>query len=193
MHPFQTYIRSFTPLPAADWEQILPCLERRTFQKGDQLLVPGKICRTLSFLESGLLRFYVETDGEDRTNFFTLPPYAFTSQRSFSRELPAEEGIEALADGVLWAINRADTYRLLEQLPSWSNFIRELIQEVQYNTQQILEAAQSESPEARYRAMLQAQDPLLQRVPLKYLASYLGIAPQSLSRIRKRVMTERGS
>ena len=79
-----------------------------------------------------------------------------------------------------------DAQRLLA-LNSWSNFIRLLIQEVQTFTEEILEALQTETAESRYRMMLQADANLLQRVPLKHLASYLGIAPQSLSRIRKNI------
>jgi hypothetical protein len=62
------------------------------------------------------------------------------------------------------------------------------VQEVQYYTEQLLIDMQSETAEDRYKNMLQQSPELVQRIPLKYLASYLGIAPQSLSRIRKSLM-----
>ena len=85
-----------------------------------------------------------------------------------------------------------DTYRLLK-ITNWSNFIRELIQEVQSFTEEILEELQTETAEIRYRKMLESNNNLLQRVPLKHLASYLGIAPQSLSRIRKNIVPSKRS
>ena len=72
----------------------------------------------------------------------------------------------------------------------WNTFIRKLIQEVQYYTETILQEVQTETAENRYKKMIEQQPELLQRLPLKYLASYFGIAPQSLSRIRKKILAE---
>ena len=187
MHPFYAYIQQYTPMPPSDWTQIEPSLEALQVARNTSILREGDVCRYLYFLKSGLLRYHVNRDGEDVTKFFTVPPYCFTAQRSFSRSIAAEEAITTLEDSDLWRISRTDTYRLLT-IPSWSNFIRELIQEVQYLTEQLLIDAQNKSAETRYRELLLAGNPLAQRVPLKYLASYLGVAPQSLSRIRKRLL-----
>jgi hypothetical protein len=75
----------------------------------------------------------------------------------------------------------------LYRLKSWTDFARKIIQEVQFFTEEILEELQTETAELRYKKMLQNSPALLQRIPLKHLASYLGIAPQSLSRIRKKM------
>ncbi len=189
MHPFRKFISNYCDLPSKDWETISIYIEKRLYRQGEFLLEEGKICRHLYFLESGLLRYFIWKDGQDNTKFFTEPPYAFTSQRSFSMRLPAQENIEALSDSLVWQMRQSDAYTLLE-LKSWNTFVRNLIQEVQFFTEQILEEIQNETAEERYRKMLLNADPLLQQVPLKHLASYLGIAPQSLSRIRKKLMVE---
>jgi hypothetical protein len=75
----------------------------------------------------------------------------------------------------------------LYRLKSWTEFARKIIQEVQFFTEEILEALQTETAEQRYEKMLKNNPMLLQSLPLKHLASYLGIAPQSLSRIRKKM------
>ena len=188
MHPFYAYIQTLAPLTPAEWQQVEPALERFAVPKGEVILREGAVCRYLYFLESGLLRYYANRDGEEVTKYFTVAPYCFTAQQSFSKVIPADEAIEALADSLVWRIDRAATYQLLG-LPGWSNFIRELIQEVQYRTDQLLVDAQQRSAEARYRDLLTTGDPLAREVPLKYLASFLGIAPQSLSRIRKRLVS----
>ncbi len=74
-------------------------------------------------------------------------------------------------------------------LKSWTDFARKIIQEVQFFTEEILEELQTETAEFRYEKMLKNEPELLKRIPLNILASYLGIAPQSLSRIRKKLAT----
>jgi CRP-like cAMP-binding protein len=189
MHAFRQFIQNYTPLSNADWEQIAACLSRREVPKETLILEEGKTCRHLYFLESGLLRFFILKNGQDVTKFFTDVPYCFTSQKSFTSQQPALESIGTLEDSVIWQMTYADVNRLFE-LPAWSQFARLLVQEVQAFTEEILEELQTETAENRYRQMLLNNDPLLQRVPLKHLASYLGIAPQSLSRIRKNVLLD---
>ncbi|MEL6592088.1 MAG: Crp/Fnr family transcriptional regulator [Bacteroidota bacterium] len=186
MHPVRQYIHRYVSLGEEDWQSIANKLTRRSVARSETLLQQGQVCRHLYFLETGLLRFLNWKDGRDITKYFTVAPYCFTSQRSFTMEIAANESIEALEDSIVWQMSKADSDALL-QLPAWSEFVRKLVQEVQYYTDCILEELQNETAEARYRKMLQINDPLLQRVPIKHLASYLGIAPQSLSRIRKKI------
>lgn len=186
MHPVRQYIHRYVSLGEEDWQSIANKLTRRVSLRATLLLQQGQVCRHLYFLETGLLRFLNWKDGRDITKYFTVAPYCFTSQRSFTMEIAANESIEALEDSIVWQMSKADSDALL-QLPAWSEFVRKLVQEVQYYTDCILEELQNETAEARYRKMLQINDPLLQRVPIKHLASYLGIAPQSLSRIRKKI------
>ena len=183
---FRDYLSAYTTVDKDELVQIINCFRQRRVKAGTLLLEEGKICRHLYFLESGLLRYFVWKDGQDVTKFFTHPPYCFTSQRSFNTERPARESIETLEDSIIWQMSRADSLRLLT-LKTWNNFVLQLVQEVQFYTEQILEDLQNETAEQRYRRMIAEGSPLLQKVPLKHLASYLGIAPQSLSRIRKKI------
>lgn len=186
MHPLRQFILNYTTLTEANWHRIEPCLVRREVPKDTRLLTEGQVCRHLYFLETGLLRFYILRDGNEITKYFTDVPYVFTSQKSFTSRQPARETIETLENSLLWQMSYEDAFRLLE-VDAWSTFIRALIQEVQTYTEEILEALQTETAENRYRMMLLTQPTLIQRVPLKHLASYLGIAPQSLSRIRRNI------
>ncbi len=185
MHPYRKFILTYTSISDQDWDRIEACIERCTYEKGELLLEERKICQHLYFLESGFLRFFTNKDGVSVSKFFTEPPYALTSQRSFTQQLPAEEGIETLEKSVLWKMNRTDAYDLFD-LPSWSTFVRKLVQEVQYFTEQILVDLQNQTAEERYFHLIETNSILLEKVPLKHLATFLGIAPQSLSRIRKK-------
>lgn len=182
---FKQFIETYTHLPDEEWQQIASRFEKRSVKKGELILQEGKICRHLYFIESGLLRFFISKNGEEITKYFTEAPYCFTSQVSFTAETPSTENIEAIESSLIWQTRLQDANELLE-LKSWSTFVRKLIQEVQYYTDEILQEIQTETAENRYKKMILTNPQLLQRIPLKYLASYFGIAPQSLSRIRKK-------
>ena len=187
VHPFRKYILQYNPLSEEEWKQIEKCLTKKAYKKGDLILESGKICRKLYFLEDGFLRFFLFKDGEKVTKFFTEAPYCFTSQRSFTNDIPASDNIEALKDSTVWEISKTDAFDLLK-ISNWSEFVRKLIQEVQFYTEQILEEAQNNTAEERYIKMIEENSYILLNAPLKDIASYLGIAPQSLSRIRKRYL-----
>ncbi|MEM1137842.1 MAG: Crp/Fnr family transcriptional regulator [Bacteroidota bacterium] len=190
MHPFKAFIKNYSEISDQEWKQIESSLEKKIFDKGEILLEEGKVCKHIYFLESGFLRFFVWKEGNDISKFFTKSPYCFTSQRSFNKNIPAIENTEVLEKSVIWQMKQEEALSLLK-LAGWSEFVRKLVQEVQFYTEQILEELQNTTAEDRYRKMLENNDVLLQKVPLKHLASYLGIAPQSLSRIRKKVLEER--
>lgn len=189
MHPFRAYISAYSTFSDEEWTSIEPCLSRTEVKKGALILESGTICRKLYFLEEGFLRFFLHKDGEYVSKFFTEAPYCFTSQRSFTNETPTTDNIEAKVDSVVWEMSKQDAFELLK-LPNWSEFVRKLVQEVQFYTEQILEDAQNNTAEERYIKMLEENSSVLQHAPLKDIASYLGIAPQSLSRIRKKYWTQ---
>jgi len=113
----------------------------------------------------------------------------FTSQQSFNFQIPARESIIAVEESMVWKMKREDAFALLE-MKSWSEFVRLLVQEVQHLTEEIMAEQKVETAETRYRKMLLENSDIVQKVPLKHLASFLGIAPQSLSRIRKNILLE---
>ncbi|MDW3194325.1 MAG: Crp/Fnr family transcriptional regulator [Cytophagales bacterium] len=185
MHPFHSFISNYVSISNADWQVIASKLEKVEYKRGEMILEQGQVCRKLYFLEEGFLRYFIyKSNGEDATKFFTKAPYCFTSQQSFANNLITRDNIEMLEDAVVWEMKKSDAFELLE-LPFWNEFVRKLVQEVQYFTEEILQDLQNYTAEERYFHMLEVQDVIIQKSPLKHVASYLGIAPQSLSRIRK--------
>lgn len=182
----KAFIERYVSLKQEDWYVISSKFHLKAFKKGEHLLTNGEVCSQLSFLESGLLHFYIWRDGEPKTKFFTIAPYMFTSQRSFNTQTPASESIQAIEDSTVWQVSFSDHQNLLK-LPAWNALGQKITQEVQYFTENILEEVQNETAEKRYQILLKTRPELLQRVPLKFLASYLGITQQSLSRIRKNI------
>ncbi|MFD2571577.1 Crp/Fnr family transcriptional regulator [Spirosoma soli] len=187
---FRNYITQRTPLTDSEWALVEHLFKPKHLKEGELLVEEGTVCNYLYYVDRGLLRFFVWKDGVDKTKFFTFDNYLFTSQYSFSTRQPAKENIQAVADCTLLQITYTDLQTLYEQIPTWRIFIQAVIQEVSHFTEEILTELQTETAEARYRKMLTEEPEMIQRIPLKYLASYLGIAPQSLSRIRKNMLRQ---
>ena len=176
MNELRQFIKNYTSLPTDEWKHISVCFEKRVIKKGEIVLEEGKVCRHLYFLESRLLHFYINKDGNYITKFFTEAPYFFTSQASFNSQKPANENIQSIEKSVVWQISYRHTNDLY-RLKSWTDFARKIIQEVQFFTEEILEELQTETAEFRCKKMFENEPELFKRIPLKVLASNFGIAP----------------
>lgn len=185
MPALKTFIEHYIDLPENDWNYIASFFKKRSIKKNELLISEGKICRHFYFIEEGLFRNYIVNDGDDTTIFFIEAPYCITSRLSFLNQSPTKENIQALEKSVIWEITWKQ-YNELIKLNSWRFFTRKILNEVQNITEERLFANLTETAELRYTKLLKHQPELINRIPLKHLASYLGIAPQSLSRIRKK-------
>lgn len=185
---FRTYVTDRVSLSSSDWECIQAVLVDQTVTANEIVLREGMVCRHLYFLDQGLLRFFQWIDGEDKTKFFTFAQQLFTSQQSFSTQQAASENIQALEDSTLLCIRYEHVQQLQRDIAGWSEFTRRVKLQVSDWTEELLMASLNETAEQRYRRMLIEHPKRTQRIPLKYLASYLGIAPESLSRIRKKIV-----
>ncbi|MEM9919260.1 MAG: Crp/Fnr family transcriptional regulator [Bacteroidota bacterium] len=184
---FKKYVSKYIVLGSSEWAFVEERLERMSLSSRELLLEEGRICRHLYFLEEGLLRYFVWRDGQDITKFFTYGNIFFTSIRSFQKQLPATENIQALEDCQLLCIRFEHLLEIRKAIPQWHLLTAAVISEVQGWTEDLMVALQNETAQERYRRMLNEQSELSNRIPLKYLATFLGIAPESLSRIRRQL------
>ncbi|MFZ5941337.1 MAG: Crp/Fnr family transcriptional regulator [Bacteroidota bacterium] len=185
MKAFRSYMENYTRVSDKEWEIIREHFSRREYARNEMILTEGSICRYFWFLEQGLVRFYIHRDGEELTRFFTAAPYCFTSKDSFRNRLPATENIQALEKTVVWQISLDDSNKLLA-IKAWETFTRNFLHEVQSKMEELLLEMVTESVESRYLRLKEKYPELVAKIPLKHLSGFLGIAPQSLSRIRKK-------
>jgi CRP-like cAMP-binding protein len=185
MLAFRKFIENYTELSEPDWQVISQAFERKEFRKNELILGEGCICRYFYFLEEGLIRFFVMNDGDDVTKFFTAAPYCFTSKDSFRHQKAAQESIQALEKTVVWQTTLKQANELLE-LKSWNTFTRKFVHEVQSYVEELLMESKTKTAEERYHKLKINYPEIIQKIPLKHLSTFLGIAPQSLSRIRKK-------
>lgn len=185
----RNFINRYVALTEADWQRIAACFIPLKVKKGAVLLEAGKVCKQLWFLESGVVYYYNEPDGTMQVRYFTQAPFCFTAANSFTNQKAARESIAAATPCQLLSCSYEQANQLLE-LSAWSTFVRKLIQEVQADSDDLLDEIAEKSPAQRYSDLLCQNPTLIQQVPLQLVAAYLGIAPQSLSRIRKRLLRQ---
>ena len=156
----------------------------REVRAGEVLLRPGSVCRSLWFLDSGYARFYTETEDRDVTRHFAAPGTLFTVVPSLYGGVPAREGLQALTAARVRTISREAYERLTEASPAWAAFRQSYVREVYAYLDDSLDRARLLTASERYAAFRRDQPDVLLHVPLRYIASYLGMTPQSLSRVR---------
>jgi CRP-like cAMP-binding protein len=142
----------------------------------------------VAFVAKGATRYYYTIDSNDITTFFTFENSWISSYNSFIEQKPSQVTVEAMEDSALWILSFADLQALYNKYHAFERFGR-MIGEYLYccmddRSYNLL----LKSPEQRYLLSLQENAQFFERVPQRYIASYLGIAPESLSRIRKRLM-----
>ena len=144
----------------------------------------GHTCRTIYFINQGLARVYYFKDDTDITESFSFENQIVVRVESLFTGKPSRKGIQILEDSDIVAINATQLFRLYDAFPEIERLFRKIFEAGYVETIHRIESLQFHTAEERYRDLLEASPNILQRVPLKYIASYLGITPVSLSRIR---------
>jgi CRP-like cAMP-binding protein len=154
--------------------------------KGNFWVKQGKICDQVGFVVSGRLRnYYIDESGNDITCYFVTPENFISSFTSFLTNTPANENISALEDTVLRVISKKDLEELSVRVPKIQIFRRVIAENLFITMEKRIAMLQSQSAYERYERMLKDNPDIILSVPLQYTASFLGITPQHLSRLRK--------
>lgn len=161
----------------------------RTLKKGELLLTENEVCNEVVFIKKGILRsFFVNHKGDEITNCFAFENEFMASFASFITEEKAEENIQALADTELEILNRKDLEKLYQSGFNWQETGRKLTELEFVNLHKRMVSFQKFSAAQRYEELYKNHQRYVQLIPLQYLASYLGVTPRHLSRIRKAVV-----
>jgi len=155
--------------------------------KNGFLVEAGKVCRHLYFLERGAVCGFYYLNGKRVTHWFAFENDFFTSFHSFITQQPAVENIQALEGSVMWAITKNDLNVLLENFPEIERVLRLAYEKYYIRLEERFVNAQFKAAAERYEQLLQQAPHISERVPLGYIASYLGVSQETLSRIRSRV------
>jgi CRP-like cAMP-binding protein len=187
---FRQHLETFVAFTDPEWALFAEQLYRRDIRKREALIAHGKVCNEIGFIVSGSFRFFFVKDGTEFSNYFCFPGELVSSYPSFLTRSPSFPTIQAMEDATVICFSHAGLQQLLENAlvgPKMERFGRLVAEYLICCYEQRVISFVTQNPEERYRALLEQQPELLQRIPQHYVANYLGITPVSLSRIRKRL------
>lgn len=159
----------------------------KTYPKGTVLLREGQIALDSYHVIKGCIRSYYLKDGEERTTAFYTEDQSCASLDSYTNQVPAKHYLECVEDTTVAVLNFHKEKELIQRIPKFETLCRMAMENDFGKNQERLANFMTQTPEERYLHLLDSRPELLQRVPHYQLASYLGIKPESLSRIRKRI------
>lgn len=181
------FILKYVSLTAEEKEAILSLDIFRSYNKGTTLLKQGEPSNDGFFVLKGCLRSYYMIDGEEKTTAFYAEMEGITPHSTINK-VPSEYYIACVEDSLITVSNPDMEVEIFTKFPKFETLCRILSEELLAKQQIDFDEFKIASPEQRYLNLLQNRPDLIQRVPQYQLASFLGIKPQSLSRLRRRIL-----
>ncbi|MBW1294767.1 Crp/Fnr family transcriptional regulator [Aquimarina litoralis] len=185
MEKLKNCISSQISIDKDSMDAILSAFEPLKISKGEFLLEAGKICRKMAFIDSGYMRMYDIADGKEITLWIGSEGKFITSLSSFVFETTNHWNIQAITDCTLFVINREDHFKLTKTNPKWLEFDNILLANSFALLENKMFSQLHTTAKQRYDQLISEEPELFKHVPLQYIASMIGIAPESLSRLRR--------
>lgn len=181
-------LKGYCDIPEQELGRIEDFFKQCELKKGELFVRSGDMTHSIGFIVSGLLRyFYTDKDGVEYTKAFAAEDNFAVSYRSMLLKQPSTFSIEALEDTVMLCINYSDWEKLLDGTPCWNIVARKVMEKVYILKQMRESELLLEDAQCRYLHFLEQYPSLPKRLKQHYIASYLGISPVSLSRIRRKM------
>jgi CRP-like cAMP-binding protein len=190
MEQLLRYIHSLTEFSAQSWQILLPALTKTSVKKGVHLLKEGDVCHTLFYIEKGYCRSYHVKDGVEKNTAFFFENDIATNIASFGSDAPSAYFIQACKPLTAVAFDKVKLMEASRLSPEVETLGRKCIRAFAVKQEEQSTLFTLYTAQERYEYIERQHPHLLQRVPLTLLASYLGVARETLSRIRKRRQIE---
>lgn len=186
MNPqLQHLFRFFINFSDEELEDVWPFFHLRKLKKGEHLYAPGDIATEAGFVVKGVFRIYYLVEGKESTRFLGCENIFISSVPSFTTQKPSIEYVEALEKSELFMLSFQDLQKMCDMSPKWDRLVRYMA-ENSYNEQQSrIYSLIALTAQERYEQLTQTRPELIQRIPQYIIANYLGMSPETLSRIRK--------
>lgn len=161
----------------------------RKIKKGEFLIKENQVCDEIVFVKSGILRsFFTNSNGEEITNCFTFENEFMTAFSSFITQIPTDENIQAITDCEFEVIDKSSVEKKYNSSFRWADIGRKIAENEIVNLHHRIATLQKKSAIERYEDLFINHQKYIQYIPQLYLASYLGVSPRHLSRIRQAVV-----
>jgi CRP/FNR family transcriptional regulator, anaerobic regulatory protein len=180
-------IRQISPISAEEQEAFVDILECKHLKKREFALKEGDYCDKIFFISSGVLRLYYNKDGAEKTDSFCFENCWYTDFDSYLTGKRTEANLQALEDTTIIRFKKTDIELLYKKYHTIERIGRILTEQAFVGVLEEIRLVNSETPEERYLNLIEQRPEIFQRIPQQYIASFLNIQPESLSRIRKRI------
>jgi CRP-like cAMP-binding protein len=186
MTELRNFIKFYCELTPEELDRVISKFSARIVGKNRHLSKQGQTCSEFVYTVQGCFRHYLKDNhGKEITTWIVFDDMLATELSSFISRLPTKFYITALTDSEINTISRTDLYDLYQEIPAFQQFGRKIAEEVAIGAINRVVSHLNESAALRYENLLKKSD-YIQKIPLKYLASFLGVTETSLSRLRKR-------
>jgi CRP-like cAMP-binding protein len=183
-------IEKYIELSNDEKETVQNWFQEISIQKGETILLEGQICQYLYFVSKGIFRQYIDDGQKELTIHFNGENTFICDFNSFTAKKPSIKTIEALENGSLYRISYNDLDSFYKKITNGEKFGRLLLEEAFNHTVHHIYSLKRDRPECRYTEFTKQYKAFQQRIPQYHIASFLGVTPQSLSRIRKRIAAQ---
>lgn len=184
------FLAQYVSLTEAELEYIAQQFKPKKVKKNSFLLKEGTVCKDLVFVQTGCLRLYFVKEDVETSVWFAFPHSSAIEMYSFISEQPSNYFLQAIEDSEIWFLPKTELTKLYQVQPKMQEMMRNFWEDVILNLLKRFTALQTDSAEKRYLDLLQTPT-YLEKIPQKYLASFIGVTPTSLSRIRKQIAKHR--
>jgi len=188
---YRKHIEAYVTFTDEEWELFADHLYIKEVKKKECWVTSTHTCKEVGYILSGSFRFFFVRDGVEISNYFCFANELISAYGSFLKQQPGPGSIQAMEDATLICFSYNSLQELLNDERTafkMERFGRKVAEYLICCFEERLTAFITQSPEQRYMDLLERNAELLQRIPQHYVANYLGITPESLSRIRKRLM-----
>ena len=187
--PFYDFLSKLMPDHGIDLAKVDFQIKKQAIAKGDYLFREGEICQFVGFIIKGCFRIFILKDDKEITFDFFVENRPLTDYESYFRKQPTQFYFQAIEHSEILILNDACIHLLFEASPNGQRLQRIVVEMLFFRFRDKLLSLYLDTPSERYHKLLQAEPDLLQRIPQYYLASYLGIEPESLSRLKRRILS----
>ncbi len=185
---YKNILNHILPIADSDWDAMAAHSIPVQFKAGQKILSPPDCCEFILFINQGTARAFQLVDDEHEMNLLLMAEQEFiTDYESLLLQKPATLNIEALEDIKGVSIRYNDLKNVFLESLYWNKLARIMAERIYLSSKRRTEMLLFQSPEERYVTLLDNNPNIFQRFALKHISSYIGVKPQSLSRIRKRL------
>lgn len=188
-HQIKAQLSSIIQLDDSEFDHFASKLQPKQLKKKELLIREGNVCKYSYFINKGCLRYFYNVDGEEHTGQFFFEHGWYTDYESYLSGHSSKQNIEALEATEILILAKTDLDKLFVEIPKFEKFGRLMAENAFLGLRYKTEMLTNLSAEERYKNLIKQRPKVIERIPQHYIASYLGIKPPSLSRIRKRMAT----